>query len=199
MHNVLLTGAAGFIGSHLAETLVSQGSRLRAFVHYNSRGDAGLLRQLPPSLLAEIELVTGDLTDPDTVRKAVFGCDTVFHLGALISIPYSYHHPPRWWTPMSWAPSTCCWPAAIWRRAAWSTPPPAKCTAPPVASPSTKSHPLQGQSPYSASKIGADKLVESFYRAYGLPSSRCAPSTPTARASRPAPSSPPSSPRRSGG
>jgi dTDP-glucose 4,6-dehydratase len=93
MPNVLLTGAGGFIGSHLAEALVRQGARLRAFVRYNSRGDPGLLRQLDPRVLAEIELVSGDLSDADAVRKAAAGCETVFHLGAIISIPYSYRHP----------------------------------------------------------------------------------------------------------
>src|SRR5512133_2482637 len=95
MKNVLLTGAGGFIGSHLAEALVRQGMHLRAFVRYNSRGDVGLLGQLEPTVFKEIELVAGDITDADAVQKAVSGCDTVFHLGALISIPYSYYHPEQ--------------------------------------------------------------------------------------------------------
>lgn len=169
MQNVLLTGAGGFIGSHLAETLASQGARLRAFVHYNSRGDTGLLHQLPSSLLAEIELVTGDLTDSDTVHKAVRGCDTVFHLGALISIPYSYHHPQQVVATNVMGTLNvllACRDLGVERLVHTST---SEVYGTARSVPISEEHPLQGQSPYSASKIGADKLAESFYNAYGLP------------------------------
>ncbi|HEX2981146.1 MAG TPA: SDR family NAD(P)-dependent oxidoreductase [Anaerolineaceae bacterium] len=169
MKKVLLTGAGGFIGSHLAETLVAQGADLRAFVHYNSRGDAGLLRQLPEPVLNQIELLTGDLTDADTVRKAVQGCDTVFHLGALISIPYSYHHPEQVVATNVMGTMNvllACRDLGVERVIHTST---SEVYGTARSVPISEEHPLQGQSPYSASKIGADKLAESFYCAYGLP------------------------------
>ena len=90
---VLVTGAGGFIGSHLVEALAAQGAHVRAFVRYNSRGDPGLLRQLAPGVLSKIEIVAGDLRDAQFTHKAIERSDIVFHLGALISIPYSYLHP----------------------------------------------------------------------------------------------------------
>ena len=90
---VLVTGAGGFIGSHLVERLVEAGASVRAFVRYNSRADPGLLRMASPKIISSLELIGGDLRDFDAVRKAVDGCEFVFHLGALISIPYSYLHP----------------------------------------------------------------------------------------------------------
>jgi NAD dependent epimerase/dehydratase len=169
MKNVLLTGAGGFIGSHLAEALVQEGVRLRAFVRYNSRGDAGLLGQLEPRIREEIELISGDITDSDAIQKAVRGCDTVFHLGALISIPYSYLHPQQ-------VVSTnvngtlnvllACRDLGVERLVHTST---SEVYGSARTVPISEEHPLQGQSPYSASKIAADKLAESFYCAYGLP------------------------------
>lgn len=169
MKTVLLTGAGGFIGSHLAEALVTRGARLRAFVRYNSRGDPGLLRQLNPALLKEIELISGDLTDADAVRKAVTGCDTVFHLGALISIPYSYHHPEQVVTTNVLGTLNvllACRDLGVERVLHTST---SEVYGTARSVPITEDHPLQGQSPYSASKIGADKLAESFYCAFDLP------------------------------
>src|SRR3990172_8947037 len=93
MAKVLVTGAGGFIGSHLTEELVRQGEEVRAFVRYNSRDDRGLLDDLPEKVRKEIEVFPGDLKDPDAVKKAIKGCSRVFHLGALIAIPYSYAHP----------------------------------------------------------------------------------------------------------
>ncbi len=169
MKNVLLTGAGGFIGSHLAEALVSQGARLRAFTRYNSRGDPGLLRQLDPRVLAEIELIAGDLADLDAVHQAVRGCDTVFHLGALISIPYSYRHPQQVVTTNVIGTLNvllACREAAVERLLTTST---SEVYGTARSVPISEDHPLQGQSPYSASKIAADKLAEAFYCAYGLP------------------------------
>jgi nucleoside-diphosphate-sugar epimerase len=93
MAKVLVTGAGGFIGSHLTEELVRQGEEVRAFVRYNSRDEKGLLEDLPKDVLNQIEVIPGDLKDPDGVKKVMKGCSKVFHLGALIAIPYSYIHP----------------------------------------------------------------------------------------------------------
>src|SRR5512140_3413962 len=90
---VLVTGAGGFIGSHLVEHLIAEGAQVRAFVRYNSRGDPGFLRMLPDQDRSRVEIIAGNLIDEDAIRKAVDGTDVVFHLGALISIPYSYIHP----------------------------------------------------------------------------------------------------------
>src|SRR6266498_4378266 len=90
---VLVTGAGGFIGSHLVEALLNKGAKVRAFVRYTSRKDPGLLRQLRPEDFANVEIIAGDLRDEDAVRQAVRGCQIIFHLSALISIPYSYQHP----------------------------------------------------------------------------------------------------------
>jgi len=169
MEKVLLTGAGGFIGSHLAEALVKEGVRLRAFVRYNSRGDPGLMRQIDPHILDSIELISGDLTDGDAVRRAVRGCDTVFHLGALISIPYSYYHPEQVVTTNVMGTLNVLLAsrdASVERFVHTST---SEVYGTARTVPISEEHPLQGQSPYSASKIGADKLAESFYCAFGLP------------------------------
>jgi dTDP-glucose 4,6-dehydratase len=166
---VLITGAGGFIGSHLTETLVKQGANVRAFVRYNSRGDGGLLRLLDPQVLSQIEVIAGDLRDEDAIRKAVFGCQYVFHLGALISIPYSYIHPSEVAATNVMGTLNillACRDLGVERLVHTST---SEVYGTARITPINESHPLQGQSPYSASKIGADKLVESFYCTYGLP------------------------------
>ncbi len=166
---VLVTGAGGFIGSQLSERLVAQGATVRAFVRYNSRADPGLLRFAAPDKVSAMEMIGGDLRDPDAIRKAVQGCDIVFHLGALISIPYSYLHP------MEVAETnfigtlnvlTACRDLGVERLIHTST---SEVYGTAQKVPIDESHPLQGQSPYSASKIGADKLAESFRCAYELP------------------------------
>ena len=165
----LVTGAGGFIGSQLTESLVRDGAQVRAFVRYNSRGDAGLLRQLPKEITDELEIVAGDLRDTAAVDGAVAGIDVVFHLGAIISIPYSYKHP------METAETNFMGTLNVLlasrahdvRRLVHTSTSEVYGTA--QFTPMDESHPLQGQSPYSASKIGADKLVESFYRSYNLP------------------------------
>jgi dTDP-glucose 4,6-dehydratase len=166
---VLVTGAGGFIGSQLVSGLVKAGADVRAFVRYNSRGDPGMLRSLAPEITKEVELSAGDLRDEDAVRAAVKGCERVFHLGALISIPYSYKHPAE-------VASTnlmgtlnvllACRDYGIERLVHTST---SEVYGTARVAPINENHPLQGQSPYSASKIGADKLAESFYCAYDLP------------------------------
>jgi dTDP-glucose 4,6-dehydratase len=166
---VLVTGAGGFIGSHLVETLLAAGAVVRAFVRYNSRGDAGLLRMLPAESLAQVEIIAGNLCDSEAIRKAVEECEIVFHLGAMISIPYSYLHPAE-------VAETnligtlnilmACRDLRVKRLIHISS---SEVYGTAIRVPINESHPLQGQSPYSASKIGADKLAESFYCTYGLP------------------------------
>jgi len=167
--SVLVTGAGGFIGSHLVERLVSEGARVRAFVRYNSRGDAGLLRQLQPETLAKVEIVGGDIRDSSAILQASEGAEVFFHLGALISIPYSYLH-PREVTESNILGTLnalmACREHKTTRLVHTST---SEVYGTARYAPINEAHPLQGQSPYSASKIGADKLAESFYLTYNLP------------------------------
>ncbi len=166
---VLVTGAGGFIGSHLVERLVRLGASVRAFVRYNSRADPGLLKLVSADTISSVELIAGDLRDPDALRKAIRGCGHVFHLGALISIPYSYLHPVE--VVESNVIGTlnmllACRDFEVQRLIHTST---SEVYGTARRVPIDESHPLQGQSPYSASKIGADKLVESFYCSYQVP------------------------------
>ena len=166
---VLVTGAGGFIASHLTETLVDLGSRVRALVHYNSRNDPGLLGLLTKEKLDQVELVSGDLRDLSAVQQAVSGCEIIFHLGALIAIPYSYLHPAD--VVETNVVGTlnillAAQNANIERLVHTST---SEVYGTAIHVPISEKHPLQAQSPYAASKIGADKLAESFYRSYGLP------------------------------
>jgi len=164
-----VTGAGGFIASHLVETLVREGARVRAFVRYNSRGDPGLLTLLDPDVKAKVEIVAGDLRDPDAVQAAVQGCNTVFHLGALIAIPYSYLHPVEVVETNVMGTLNVLLAArahGVTRLVHTST---SEVYGTARRVPMDETHPLQGQSPYSASKIGADKLAESFYCTYSLP------------------------------
>jgi len=166
---VLITGAGGFIGSHLVERLVAEGAKVRAFVRYNSRGDIGLLNQLSADARKKMEIIGGDIRDSSAVLDAAQNVDLAFHLGALISIPYSYLHPRE--VAESNLLGTlnilmACRQNKTARMIHVST---SEVYGTARYTPMDESHPLQGQSPYSASKIGADKLVESFYCAYGLP------------------------------
>jgi len=166
---ILVTGAGGFIGSHLVERLMEAGASVRAFIRYNSRADPGLLRMASPETVSRLELIGGDLRDFDAVRKAVEGCEFVFHLGALISIPYSYLHPVEVAGTNFMGTLNilmACRDSGIQRLIHTSTSEVYGTALKPMID---ESHPLQGQSPYSASKIGADKLAESFYCAYQLP------------------------------
>lgn len=166
---ILITGAGGFIGSHLVETLVREGAQVRAFVRYNSRASHGFLDDLGADLRDSVEIVAGDLRDSDAIRKAVDGNALVFHLGALIAIPYSYLH-PREVAETNFLGTLNILLASrdlgVERLIHTST---SEVYGTALRTPIDEEHPLQGQSPYSASKIGADKLVESFYRSYGLP------------------------------
>jgi len=166
---VLVTGAGGFIASHLVERLAAEGAHVRAFVRYNSRRDLGLLRLLPPQTLAQIKVIAGDLRDLPAVEQAVLGVSHVFHLGALIAIPYSYVHPAEVVETnlIGTLNVLLAGRAAGVQRVVHTSTSEVYGTA--LRVPIDESHPLQGQSPYSASKIGADKLAESFYLSFDLP------------------------------
>ena len=166
---VLVTGAGGFIGSHLVEHLLAEGATVRAYVRYNSRGDPGLLRMLSSQVLSQLEIIAGDLQDELAVRKAVEGIQVVFHLGAMVSIPYSYRHPVEV-AKTNFIGTLNVLTASLENkveRLIHTSSSEVYGTAKQV--PINESHPLQGQSPYSASKIGADKLAESFFCTFGLP------------------------------
>lgn len=165
----LVTGAGGFIGSHLVQALVAEGAHVRAFVHYNSRNDRGHLEELPADVGAEVEVVTGEVQDSFSVAAAVAGCDVVFHLAALIGIPYSYV------APKSYVDTNvvgtlnvleACRRHGVSRLVHTST---SETYGTAQYTPIDERHPLQGQSPYSASKIGADKIAESYFRSLDVP------------------------------
>ena len=166
---VLVTGAAGFIGSHLVERLLSEAGQVRAFVRYNSRGDIGLLRYLGREKLSDVEIIFGDLRDFNALLNSLRGVDVLFHLGAMISIPYSYLHPYEVIETNVLGTTNVLLAAreAQVERIVHTSTSEVYGTADYV--PIDESHPLKGQSPYSASKIGADKIAGSFYRAYNLP------------------------------
>jgi len=166
---VLVTGAGGFIATHLVEELVRLGGRVRALVRYNSRGDPGLLKLVPKDVIDAIELIPGDLRDLATVQSAMQGVSLVYHLGALISIPYSYIHPVEVveTNVMGTVNVLQAGRDAGVERIVHTSSSEVYGTA--LRVPIDEDHPLQGQSPYSASKIGADKLAESYYRAFDLP------------------------------
>ncbi len=167
--SVLLTGAAGFIGSHLLEALVARGTQVRAFVRYTSRLDRGWIDTLPPATVRQIEVVAGDLKDADAVRNATKNCDIIFHLGALIGIPYSYVH-PRNYVETNIIGTTNVLAAAHdlgAKRVIHVSTSEVYGTAQYV--PIDEKHPKVGQSPYSASKIAADMLAESFHRSFETP------------------------------
>jgi NAD dependent epimerase/dehydratase len=166
---VVVTGAGGFIGSHLVEALVHLGAKVKALVRYNSGSLWGHLEQLPNTTLAHVDVISGDITDASCVRTLMQGADIVFHLAALIGIPYSYVAPQHYvnvnvqGTLNVLEMGRLLGTPKIVHTSTSETYGTAKFT------PITEGHPLQGQSPYSASKIGADALVESYFRSFGLP------------------------------
>jgi NAD dependent epimerase/dehydratase len=167
--HVLITGAGGFIGSHLTEELVLRGAYVRAFIRYNSRGDIGLLKQLAPQILSKTEITAGDLRDSNSIQAACSGCELVFHLAAHISIPYSYQNPVEVAETNILGTLnvlTACKKGKVDKLIHTSS---SEVYGTAKYAPIDEAHPLQGQSPYSASKIGADKLVESFHNAFELP------------------------------
>ena len=166
---VLVTGAGGFIGSHLVERLVRERLDVRALVRYNSRQDPGLLALLPLDVRAAVEIIAGDLRDADAVSGAARDCAVIYHLGALIAIPYSYLHPREVVETNVIGTLNVLMAARRWEVSRLVHTSTSEVYGTARYTPIDEAHPLQGQSPYSASKIGADKLVESFHRSYGLP------------------------------
>lgn len=169
MEKVLVTGADGFIGSHLVERLMEEGKKVRAFVYYNSFNSWGWLDSFPKEKLREIEIFAGDIRDPNGVREAMRGVDAVYHLAALIAIPFSYHSPD------SYVDTNIKGTLNVLqagrdlgtKRLLITSTSEVYGTAQYV--PIDEKHPYQGQSPYSATKIGADRLAESFYRSFEMP------------------------------
>ena len=168
-NTILVTGADGFIGSHLMETLIRQGRSVRAFVLYNSFNSWGWLDTFPQEIRKELDVFAGDIRDPFGVKKAMEGCDTVLHLAALIAIPYSYHSPATYVTTNIQGTLNVVQAArelGVNKVVHTST---SEVYGTARFVPITEEHPLQGQSPYSASKIGADQLAMSYYHAFDLP------------------------------
>jgi dTDP-glucose 4,6-dehydratase len=203
--SVLVTGAGGFIGSHLVECLVEAGARVRAFVRYTSSGSTGCLADCSGETLAEVEVFRGDLSNPEAAARGVSGCDVVLNLGALIPIPYSYVHPREYVAANVEGAINIlegCRRAEVSRIVQISS---SEVYGTAQTTPIDEQHPLQAQSPYAATKIAADQLALSYWRSFGLPVvvggagntvgprpaappwSWRGPSTRSARASRPAP------------
>lgn len=169
MDQILVTGADGFIGSHLVENLVKQGFKVRAFVQYNSFNSWGWLDQCAAEVKGEFDVFSGDIRDPHGVKTAMRGCDAVLHLAALIAIPYSYHSPDTYVDTNIKGTLNILQAArelGIKRLIHTST---SEVYGSARFVPITEEHPLQGQSPYSASKIAADQMAYSFYASFGLP------------------------------
>lgn len=166
---VLITGADGFIGSHLTEFLVNEGANVRAFVYYNSFNSWGWLDQSDERIKSSLDVFAGDIRDPHGVRSAMRGCDIVLHLAALIAIPYSYHSPDTYIDTNIKGTLNVLQAArelGVARVVHTST---SEVYGTARFVPITEEHPLQGQSPYSASKIGADQLAISFHRSFATP------------------------------
>lgn len=169
MNKILVTGADGFIGSHLVEELLRRGHSVRAFVLYNSFNSWGWLDHLPLDMHKDLEVFSGDIRDPSGVREAVKGCDVILHLAALIAIPYSYHSPDTYVDTNVKGTLNILQAARDLgvKRVVHTSTSEVYGTAQFV--PINEAHPLQGQSPYSATKIAADQLAYSFFAAFGLP------------------------------
>jgi NAD dependent epimerase/dehydratase len=167
--SVVVTGAGGFIGGHLVERLVRDGARVRALCRYNSRNERGTLDWLEPNVLAEVEVVLGELRDVESVAAAIEGSEVVLHLGAQIAIPYSYVN-PRDFLEVNVLGTLNVAQAALRhgvQRIVHTSTSEVYGTAQSV--PITESHPLEPQSPYAASKVAADKLMDSYHRSFDLP------------------------------
>ena len=173
--DVVVTGAGGFIGSHLTETLLRQGANGRALVRYNSKGGKGFLDRVEPAIAKRLDVWSGDVTDGKFVDELLRGREVVFHLAALIAIPYSYRA-PRSFVSVNVEGTLNVLEAALRHKAKklvqTST---SEVYGTGLYTPMDEKHPLQGQSPYSATKIGSDQLAESFHRSFGLPVAICRP------------------------
>ena len=169
MKKILVTGSDGFIGSHLTEELVKAGYQVKAFVYYNSFNTWGWLDTLPSDVMKNIEIFQGDVRDPNGVKEAMKGTAAVFHLAALIAIPFSYHSPDTYVDTNIKGTLNILQAAReqdLERVLVTST---SEVYGTAQYVPMDEKHPFQGQSPYSATKIGADRLAESFYRSFQLP------------------------------
>ncbi len=169
MKKILVTGAGGFIGSHLAEELVKKGFSVRAFVHYNSSNFWGNLELLPKEVFKELEIISGDIRDFDSVVKAIDGCSEVFHLAALIGIPYSYVSPLAYIQTNIIGTYNILEASKIKRLENILITSTSETYGTAQYIPIDENHPKVGQSPYSASKIGADQLALSYYLSFGIP------------------------------
>lgn len=169
MSRVLVTGAGGFIGSHVVEALVAQGHSVTGMVRYNSSSSIGWLSALTPDIVSDVQIVHGDVRDADSVSSAMAGCDSVLHLAALIGIPYSYQSPASYVATNVTGTMNILQAARDFeiRRVVHTSTSEVYGTA--LFAPITEDHPLQAQSPYSASKIGADQLALSFWRSFETP------------------------------
>lgn len=166
---VLVTGAGGFIGSHLVERLVEKKARVRAFVRYNSRNDRGMLETLSPIIQEKVEVIAADLRDSEAVTKAARDVEVLFHLGSLIAIPYSYINPRDVFQTNIFGTLNVMQAARELKTPKIIHTSTSEVYGSAQYVPIDEKHPLNAQSPYSASKIGADKIAESFYRSYELP------------------------------
>ena len=169
MKRVLVTGADGFIGSHLTEMLLEKGYSVKAFTFYNSFNNWGWLDTLPEKKLSEINIFSGDIRDPNGVREAMRGIDMVFHLAALIAIPFSYHSPDSYVDTNIKGTLNVLQAARELETEKIMITSTSEVYGTAQYVPIDEKHPFQGQSPYSATKIGADRLAESFYRSFRLP------------------------------
>lgn len=169
MKKVLVTGADGFIGSHLTENLLEKGYDVKAFVYYNSFNNWGWLDTFPKEKLDQIEIFAGDIRDPNGVREAMKGVDEVFHLAALIAIPFSYHSPDSYVDTNIKGTLNVLQAARELDTSRILVTSTSEVYGTAQYVPIDEKHPFQGQSPYSAMKIGADRLAESFYRSFNLP------------------------------
>jgi len=169
MKKVLVTGADGFIGSHLTEELLKEGYKVKAFTYYNSFNSWGWLDTLPKKVMDEVEVFTGDIRDPNGVKEAMKGMDEVYHLAALIAIPFSYHSPDTYVDTNIKGTLNVLQAARELETSRLLVTSTSEVYGTAQYVPIDENHPYQGQSPYSATKIGADRLAESFYRSFNLP------------------------------
>ncbi|HXS99984.1 MAG TPA: SDR family NAD(P)-dependent oxidoreductase [Elusimicrobiota bacterium] len=172
---VVVTGAGGFIGSHLTEELARRGAKVRALVHYNSRGHWGFLEELDAALKPRVEIVAGDVADPNCVAELVKGSEAVFHLAALIAIPYSYAAPASYVSTNITGTLNVLEACRRWNVGKLVQTSTSETYGTAQFVPITEEHPLQAQSPYAATKVASDQLALSFEKSFGLPVAVCRP------------------------